>query len=113
MVGHTGNLSAAIEAVECLDHCITRIVAALESVKGHCLITADHGNVEKMTDHSTGQAHTAHTSGKVPLVYIGDKNIRLTEGGGTLSDIAPSLLTLMNLPQPPEMTGKSLIIPDD
>jgi 2,3-bisphosphoglycerate-independent phosphoglycerate mutase len=77
------------------------------------LITADHGNVEKMTDHSTGQAHTAHTSGKVPLVYIGDKNIRLTEAGGTLSDIAPSLLTLMNLPQPPEMTGESLIIPDE
>jgi 2,3-bisphosphoglycerate-independent phosphoglycerate mutase len=113
MVGHTGNLGAAIEAVECLDHCIARIVAALESVRGHCLITADHGNVEKMTDHSTGQAHTAHTSGKVPLVYIGDKNIRLTEAGGTLSDIAPSLLTLMNLPQPPEMTGESLIIPDE
>ncbi len=111
MVGHTGNLGAAIEAVECLDHCIARVIAALESVHGHCLITADHGNVEKMADHSTGQAHTAHTSGKVPLVYIGDKDLKLAEAGGTLSDIAPSLLTLMNLPQPPEMTGESLIIP--
>ncbi len=112
MVGHTGNLAAAIEAVECLDHCISRVLSALDSVHGHCLITADHGNVEKMSDHSTGQAHTAHTSEKVPLVYIGDKNISLAESGGTLSDVAPTLLTLMKLPQPPEMTGRSLVIPD-
>lgn len=110
MVGHTGNLAAAIEAVECLDLCLTRVILALESVQGHCLITADHGNVEKMTDPSTGQVHTAHTTDKVPLIYIGDKAISLSETGGTLSDIAPTILGLMNLPQPPEMTGTSLII---
>jgi 2,3-bisphosphoglycerate-independent phosphoglycerate mutase len=108
MVGHTGDLKAAIQAVECVDHCLARIVEAVESANGHCLITADHGNVEQMTDHKTGQAHTAHTSELVPLIYVGNKTIKLIPTGGTLSDVSPTLLDLMMLPQPTEMTGKSL-----
>jgi len=110
MVGHTGNLAAAIEAVECLDSCLGRVIEALQQVHGHCLITADHGNVEQMTDPSTGQAHTAHTSELVPLIYIGSKNIQLTQTRGTLADIAPTLLDIMQVPQPPEMTGKSMVV---
>jgi 2,3-bisphosphoglycerate-independent phosphoglycerate mutase len=108
MVGHTGNLAASIEAVECLDQCLTRVISALTSCDGHCLITADHGNVEQMNDESTGQAHTAHTSELVPLIYLGSRKVVLTASGGTLSDVAPTLLGLMNLPQPEEMTGRSL-----
>jgi 2,3-bisphosphoglycerate-independent phosphoglycerate mutase len=108
MIGHTGDLKAAIQAVECVDHCLARIVEAVESANGHCLITADHGNVEQMTDHKTGQAHTAHTSELVPLIYVGNKTIKLIPTGGTLSDVSPTLLDLMMLPQPTEMTGKSL-----
>jgi 2,3-bisphosphoglycerate-independent phosphoglycerate mutase len=110
MVGHTGNLKAAIEAVECLDQCLLRITNAIEGVSGHCLITADHGNVEQMSDHKTGQAHTAHTSELVPLVYVGAMAVEFNNAQtGKLSDISPTLLTLMNLPQPPEMSGTSLI----
>ena len=109
MVGHTGNLKASIEAVECLDHCLDRIVSAIEAVNGHCLITADHGNVEQLQDPNTGQAHTAHTSELVPLVYVGNKQIGLELKGGTLSDVSPTLLDIMDLQQPIEMTGKSLI----
>ena len=108
MVGHTGNLSAAIAAVECVDQCLARVIAALKLCDGHCLITADHGNVERMTDGSTGQVHTAHTSELVPLIYVGSKELVLANTGGTLSDVAPTLLALMDLPQPEEMTGKSL-----
>ena len=110
MVGHTGVMSAAIKAVECLDECLGRIEAAIVETGGHCLITADHGNVEKMNDEETGQAHTAHTSELVPLVYIGDKPVTLS-AGGALSDIAPTILELMGIRQPPEMTGHSLIEP--
>lgn len=109
MVGHTGNLSASIKAVECVDQCLTRVISALKSCDGHCLITADHGNVEQMNDESSGQAHTAHTSELVPLVYVGSKKVTLTNTGGTLSDVAPTLLALMDIPQPKEMTGKSLV----
>jgi 2,3-bisphosphoglycerate-independent phosphoglycerate mutase len=106
MVGHTGILSAAIKAVEAVDHCIGRVVAALASVGGECLITADHGNAEQMVDHESGQAHTAHTSDPVPLIYVGRQAEAIA--GGILSDIAPTLLTLGNMPIPPEMTGKPL-----
>ncbi|MCZ6503225.1 MAG: 2,3-bisphosphoglycerate-independent phosphoglycerate mutase [Gammaproteobacteria bacterium] len=108
MLGHTGNLLASIEAVECLDQCLARVIAALKSCDGHCLITADHGNVEQMKDESTGQAHTAHTTELVPLIYVGSKKVTLTNSGGTLSDVAPTLLTLMDIRQPEEMTGNSL-----
>ena len=110
MVGHTGNLNAAIQAVEFVDSCIGRIVDALSSVGGHCLITADHGNVEQMTDPSTGQAHTAHTSERVPLIYVGSETIQLAQSAGKLTDVAPTLLAIMHLPAPPEMTGHSLVL---
>ncbi|WP_166837099.1 2,3-bisphosphoglycerate-independent phosphoglycerate mutase [Rheinheimera pleomorphica] len=109
MVGHTGVMAAAIKAVEAVDHCIGRVVSALQDVGGECLITADHGNAEMMLDTDSGQAHTAHTSGPVPLIYVG-RPAKVTEGG-ILSDIAPTMLALMGLPVPEEMTGKILMQP--
>ena len=108
MVGHTGDLQAAIKAAECIDQCVARIAEALEEVGGEALVTADHGNCEQMTDPSSGQVHTAHTVGPVPLIYLGDRKVILKHDG-SLSDVAPSLLTLMGLEQPAEMTGHSLI----
>jgi 2,3-bisphosphoglycerate-independent phosphoglycerate mutase len=107
MVGHTGILAAGIKAVEALDTCIGRVVKAMQESGGEILITADHGNVEKMQDETTGQPHTAHTLDAVPLLYIGRKAHMID--GGSLQDIAPTLLAMLGLPQPPEMTGKSLI----
>ncbi len=107
MVGHTGVFDAAVKAVECLDGCMQRIVAALQQVGGEALITADHGNVEQMSDHSTGQAHTAHTCEPVPFVYVGPRAVSLRDGG-ILSDVAPTMLTLLGLEQPAEMTGRSI-----
>lgn len=107
MVGHTGNFAAAVKAAECIDVCLQRICGAVEHVSGHCLITADHGNVEQMLDNN-GEKHTQHTTGPVPLVYVGASDVELLEGG-SLCDVAPSLLTLMHLEQPAEMTGRSLI----
>ncbi|MGC1511244.1 2,3-bisphosphoglycerate-independent phosphoglycerate mutase [Ketobacter sp.] len=109
MVGHTGNFDAAVKAVEALDTCIGRLVEAVESVGGDMLITADHGNCEQMEDPDSGQPHTAHTTELVPLVYVGHKNIKLQAKGGKLSDIAPTILKLMNLEQPEEMTGHPLV----
>lgn len=111
MVGHTGKLDAAIKAAECLDQCLARVVEALESVGGQALITADHGNCEQMTDPASGQVHTAHTIGPVPLVYVGPRQLSLRDDGA-LSDVAPSLLALMELQQPEEMTGHSLVESD-
>ena len=108
MVGHTGVFDAAVAAVECLDSCIDRISTALAKVGGEALITADHGNVEQMSDEHTGQAHTAHTCEPVPFVYVGPRQVELRDGG-ILSDVAPTLLTLLGLPQPAEMTGRSII----
>jgi 2,3-bisphosphoglycerate-independent phosphoglycerate mutase len=108
MVGHTGKLDAAIKAAECLDKCLEHVSKAINDVNGHCLVTADHGNAEQMQNNETGQAHTSHTTLPVPLVYIGDTPLALKDGG-KLSDIAPSLLDLMELPIPAEMTGSSLI----
>ncbi|MEW5682438.1 MAG: 2,3-bisphosphoglycerate-independent phosphoglycerate mutase [Pseudomonadota bacterium] len=109
MVGHTGVMSAAIKAVEAVDSCIGRVVKALQEVGGECLITADHGNAEMMLDTDSGQAHTAHTSGPVPLIYVG-RPATVTPDG-ILSDIAPTMLSLMGLPVPAEMTGKILMQP--
>jgi 2,3-bisphosphoglycerate-independent phosphoglycerate mutase len=108
MVGHTGVFSAAVKAVECLDSCVGRIVEALDKVGGEALITADHGNVEQMEDQGTGQAHTAHTCEPVPFIYVGKRPARIREGG-VLADVAPTLLTLMGLPVPAEMTGTSIV----
>jgi 2,3-bisphosphoglycerate-independent phosphoglycerate mutase len=107
MVGHTGVFDAAVTAVETLDTCLGRIETALIESGGQMLITADHGNVEQMRDHDTGQAHTAHTSEPVPLVYVGPQAVKLI-AGGTLADVAPTLLRLMQLEKPVEMTGKSI-----
>ncbi|MGI0154043.1 2,3-bisphosphoglycerate-independent phosphoglycerate mutase [Pseudidiomarina sp. WS423] len=107
MVGHTGNFAAAVQACEAVDRCIARVVEALREVGGECLITADHGNAEQMQDHHTGQSHTAHTSELVPFIYVGrDATAR---AGGTLSDVAPTMLHLLGLPTPPEMTGKPIV----
>ncbi|MFA6013736.1 MAG: 2,3-bisphosphoglycerate-independent phosphoglycerate mutase [Gallionellaceae bacterium] len=107
MVGHSGNLEAAIKAIETLDVCVGRVVKAMLEIGGEVIITADHGNAEQMRDLATQQAHTAHTLNLVPLIYIGRKaNIAAS---GALQDIAPTLLNMMGLPKPPEMTGTSLI----
>jgi 2,3-bisphosphoglycerate-independent phosphoglycerate mutase len=107
MVGHTGNLAAATRAIEVLDECLGRVIRAMQEAGGEVLITADHGNAELMHDESTHQAHTAHTLNVVPLLYIGRK-ARVARGGA-LQDVAPTLLTMMGLPRPSEMTGKPLI----
>jgi 2,3-bisphosphoglycerate-independent phosphoglycerate mutase len=107
MVGHTGNLQAAIKAVEAIDAALGRIVPALRRVGGELLLTADHGNLEMMRDDASGQMHTAHTTGPVPLVYCG--RAATLRDGGALQDIAPTLLALLGLPQPAEMTGTSLV----
>lgn len=108
MVGHTGNFDAAVKACEAVDACIGRVVEAIERNDGDCLITADHGNAEKMQDLETGQAHTAHTSELVPFIHVGKRKTVAREGG-TLSDVAPTMLHLMGLEQPKEMTGKPIV----
>jgi len=108
MVGHTGDLDAAIAAVEAVDHCLARVQAAIDAAGGEMLITADHGNIEQMTDPDSGQEHTAHTTNKVPLLFHG-RPARLA-ANGTLRDIAPTMLALLGLPQPTAMTGKSLVV---
>jgi len=108
MVGHTGNLKAATKAIEVIDTCLEKIISALISVGGEALITADHGNAELMFDKTTGQAHTAHTHELVPFIYVG-RNATIIKENGILSDIAPTMLYLLDLPKPKEMTGQSLI----
>lgn len=108
MVGHTGNFDAAVAAIETVDQCLGRVVAALHRVRGEMLVTADHGNAEKMQSAETGQPHTAHTTNLVPLVYVGERAARFIENG-SLCDVAPTLLRIMDLPQPIEMTGKPLL----
>ncbi len=108
MVGHTGNFDAAVKAIETIDTCLGRIVDALEKVGGEALITADHGNAEKMADDVTGQAHTAHTSEPVPFIYYG-RSAEVAVTDGVLADVAPTLLTLMGLPVPEEMTGRPIM----
>jgi 2,3-bisphosphoglycerate-independent phosphoglycerate mutase len=109
MVGHTGDFQATVKAVECLDHCMYRIAQALENKQGSLLITADHGNAEIMFDNATCQAHTAHTSEPVPLLYIGPDGWRFKNENGSLIDIAPTVLTLLGIKIPAEMTGESLL----
>jgi len=107
MVGHTGILDAAVKAIETLDMCIGRVVTAMTECGGEVLITADHGNAEQMIDRITHQPHTAHTLNPVPFLYIGRKANMIDSGA--LRDVAPTLLSIMGLSQPEEMTGKSLI----
>ncbi len=107
MVGHTGILEAAVKAIETIDECVQRVVEAIEKTEGVMLITADHGNSEQMIDYSTGEPHTAHTTNVVPLVLVG-KQAKLKEG--RLADLVPTMLKLMGIEKPAEMTGESLII---
>ena len=108
MVGHTGSLPAAIKAVEAVDKCVGKVVKLVEEKKGN-LITADHGNAEQMIDYKTGEPHTAHTTNPVPLILVtSNKNVKLKENG-KLADLAPTMLDLMNLEKPEEMTGVSLL----
>jgi 2,3-bisphosphoglycerate-independent phosphoglycerate mutase len=109
MVGHTGVYDAAVKAVETLDECLGKVEKALLKVGGQALVTADHGNCEQMLDYDSGQQHTQHTTDLVPLVFIGSKQVTLQTEGGILADIAPTLLGMMELPQPPEMTGSNLL----
>ncbi len=111
MVGHTGIFSAAVKAVEAVDIALGQIRAAIEHTGGAALITADHGNLEMMRDPETGEAHTQHTTGPVPLVYLGPP-VQL-RSGGALCDLAPSVLALIDLAQPAEMSGKNLLIGKD
>ncbi|MDD5240379.1 MAG: 2,3-bisphosphoglycerate-independent phosphoglycerate mutase [Sulfuricella sp.] len=107
MVGHTGIMSATVKAIEALDLCLGRVVAAMQSIGGEVLITADHGNAEMMADEISHQAHTAHTLNRVPFLYVG-RRAHLAETGA-LEDVAPTLLKIMGLQQPTEMTGHPLI----
>jgi 2,3-bisphosphoglycerate-independent phosphoglycerate mutase len=109
MVGHTGDLAAAIRAVEAVDAGLGAALAAVEDVGGAMIVTADHGNAEQMVDPETGGPHTAHTLNPVPVILVGGPPGARLRAGGRLADLAPSLLDLMGLPQPPEMTGRSLI----
>ncbi|MGB7255549.1 MAG: 2,3-bisphosphoglycerate-independent phosphoglycerate mutase [Xanthobacteraceae bacterium] len=111
MVGHTGSLPAAIKAVETVDAGLGRIAQAIEKSGGALLVTADHGNCEMMRDPQTGGPHTAHTTNPVPLLLVGARN-RALNAEGRLADIAPTLLELMELPKPKEMTGASLLRAD-
>lgn len=107
MVGHSGDLAAAIKAVEAVDVLLGRVMSAVRSAGGELLVTADHGNVEQMQDPATGQSHTAHTVNPVPLVYLG-RPANMAETG-SLRDIAPTMLDLLGLPVPADMTGSPLI----
>ena len=109
MVGHTGSLQAAIKAVETIDECVGKVVKLVEEKDGNLLITADHGNAEQMVDYTTGEPHTAHTTNPVPLILVtSNKNLKL-KSGGKLADLAPTMLDLMKLDKPKEMTGQSLL----
>ena len=107
MVGHTGNLEATIKAIETIDGCVERVVKAMEEKQGVILMTADHGNAEQMIDYKTGEPHTAHTTNPVPLVLIGMQGVKLKEG--KLADLAPTMLNIIGLEKPDEMTGENLI----
>jgi 2,3-bisphosphoglycerate-independent phosphoglycerate mutase len=107
MVGHTGNVPAVIRAVETVDQCLARVIAAAEQTGTRLLITADHGNCEMMIDPATGGPHTAHTTSPVPFLVVGDGDQRLREGGA-LRDVGPTILRLLGLERPAEMDGRDL-----
>jgi 2,3-bisphosphoglycerate-independent phosphoglycerate mutase len=107
MVGHTGSLEAAMKAVQAVDACLAAVTEAIDQAGGEMLITADHGNVEQMIDPESGQAHTAHTTNPVPFVFHGRR--ASLRNGGSLRDIAPTMLALLGMPQPEEMSGRSLV----
>ena len=107
---HTGVIPAAIKAVEAVDECVGSAVEAVKKADGVLFICADHGNAEKMIDYETGEPHTAHTTNPVPFILVNyDESYTLREGG-CLADIAPTLIQVMGMEQPKEMTGQSLLI---
>jgi 2,3-bisphosphoglycerate-independent phosphoglycerate mutase len=109
MVGHTGDLAKTIEAVQLVDNCLGWITKALRPLGGRAIITADHGNCEQIIDPQTGQPHTAHTSNPVPFLLVDEaaRGAALREGGA-LEDVAPTMLGLLGLPKPADMTGRDL-----
>ena len=110
MVGHTGVEEAAIKAVEAVDECVGKAVEALKEVDGQMFICADHGNAEQLVDYETGEPFTAHTTNPVPFILVNaDPSYKLREGG-CLADIIPTLIELMGMEQPADMTGKSLLV---
>ena len=108
MVGHTGSLEAAIKAIEAIDECIGKVIDCVKNKKAVILITADHGNAEQMLDYKTGEPHTAHTTNPVPLILYGMDGVTLKSG--KLADLAPTMLDIMGLDKPEEMTGESLLV---
>jgi 2,3-bisphosphoglycerate-independent phosphoglycerate mutase len=109
MVGHTGVFDAAVKAAEAIDEALAAVTSTVLEYNCECLITADHGNCEQMQDYQSGQAHTQHTTELVPFIYIGNRKVQMKPSGGILADVAPTMLRLMGLEQPSEMTGKPLL----
>lgn len=109
MVGHTGNLTAAVQAVEAVDTCLGWVVGTIERLKGTALVTADHGNCEQMRDPGAGSPHTAHTCNPVPFILCDDAFKGRLREGGSLEDVAPTMLELLSIQQPAEMSGRSLL----
>ncbi|MSP39614.1 MAG: 2,3-bisphosphoglycerate-independent phosphoglycerate mutase [Deltaproteobacteria bacterium] len=110
MVGHTGNFEASVKAVEVIDECLGKVVDAVLGKKGKIIITADHGNIEQLIDYDTGMPHTAHTTNLVPVILIDEEHRYCRLNQGTAIDVAPTVMQLLGLPQPVEMTGRSLIL---
>jgi 2,3-bisphosphoglycerate-independent phosphoglycerate mutase len=110
MVGHSGVVQAGIEAVETIDKCVARIIPKLLELDGKAIVTADHGNCERMRN-SDGSPNTAHTSNLVHFIYVANDAARFRCEDGILADLAPTLLFLLGLPQPKAMTGHNLLVP--
>jgi len=108
MVGHTGSIPATIKAVETVDQCLARVITSAQKTGARLLITADHGNCEMMIDPETGGPHTAHTTNPVPLIVIDADGDRPLRSGGALCDIGPTVLRMLNIEKPSEMTGTDL-----
>lgn len=109
MIGHTGNYAAAVKAIEALDKCLGRVAQVVHAIDGNLFITADHGNADQMVDPQTGKIHTAHTTNPVPFIYHGSKKASLALTDGKLSDIAPTILAVIGIKQPKEMTGRPIM----
>jgi 2,3-bisphosphoglycerate-independent phosphoglycerate mutase len=110
MVGHTGNFEASVKAVEVIDECLGKVVDAVLGKKGKIIITADHGNIEQLIDYDTGMPHTAHTTNLVPVILVDEEHQKCRLNQGTAIDVAPTVMQLLGLPLPAEMTGRSLIV---
>ena len=109
-VGHTGNLEAAEKAIEAVDTAVGKVIKAIEETNGYAFICADHGNAEQMVDYTNGEAFTAHTTNPVPFVLVNYKEGVTLKEGGKLADIAPTLIEMMGMEKPAEMTGESLLV---